>query len=41
MKGSIWIVLSFVAALLSLLGWLLFRPSEFRSIRLPDWVRTR
>ena len=39
MKGVWWIVVSGVTALLGLLSWLLFRPSEFRSVRLPDRVR--
>ena len=40
MKGSIWWMIgSCVTAMLGLLGWILFHPSEFRSIRLPDRVR--
>ncbi len=35
MKGKVLMIAGFVMAALAGLGWLLFHPSEFRSIRLP------
>jgi hypothetical protein len=35
MKGKLLMIAGFIVAALGGLGWLLFRPSEFRSIKLP------
>jgi len=41
MKGNFWMIAGAIIAALAGLGWLLFHPSEFRSITLPGCLPAR